>query len=97
MPIAAVTAEYGAGGLGTRLDYQLANGEAWEFVTGPCSTLQDITRGAAAQGVNLQVHKGHVAKTADSGVPRDWYAITEWFPDRIVNPNEDEMNLPAGL
>lgn len=96
--VVGVTPEYGPDGMATRLEYRLANGETWEWAIDPRGTLQTMTRAAAAQGANCQVHKGHVSRVGDTRARKNWYSIIEWFPDRIVDdPSDVEMALPAGF
>ena len=97
-PISSIKTEYALDGMGSRVEYRLANGESWECVVGKNETLRDMTRMAAAQGSNCQVHKGAVGRVGDARPWRNRYAILEWFPDRLVNDASDmEIALPAGF
>jgi hypothetical protein len=97
-PIESVDTEYAPDGMGSRVEYHLANGERWECVVGADETLRDMTRAAAAQGSNCQVHKGAVRRVGDTRSWRNRYAILEWFPDRLVNnASDEELLLPAGF
>jgi hypothetical protein len=97
-PVASVETKYGPDGMGSHVEYRLANGERWECLVGRDETLRDMTRAAAAQGSNCQIHKGSVGRVGDARSWRNRYAILEWFPDRLVNnASDEEIALPAGF
>lgn len=96
--VAAIKAETRADGLGSRLEYQLANGESWESVVEKNGTNMDLLATAREQGSSAQLHKGHVGPVGETRRRRAWYSILEWFPERMVTDAPDaEIALPAGF
>jgi len=94
----SIKTQYKADGLGSRLEYHLANGETWESVVEQNGTMIDLLNTARQQGASAQVHKGHVGPLGESRRRRAWYSILEWFPERLVMDASDaEIALPDGF
>ena len=85
-----------ANGLGRRIEYRLANGELWEFVTQ--ATLMDYLTQARAAGSSTQVHKGYVGRVGETRKRRNAYSIQEWVPERLRNDAVESNDIvPRGF
>lgn len=93
-PVESVKAETTREGLGSRLEYHLANGETWEFVAEANGAMKDMIALAKRLGSKAQVHKGHVGRVGERRRRRNWYSIQEWFPDRLAAGARDVSETP---
>lgn len=95
--IDSIHTETGPDGLGKRVEYRLANGEAWEFVT--TTTLMDMLKHARAAGSTAQLHKGYFQRVGETRKRRNAYSIQEWVPERMVDnaPEAVEGDIPRGF
>jgi hypothetical protein len=95
--IDSIETQSDANGLGRRVEYRLANGERWEFVTQ--NTLMDMLAQARALGSTVQIHKGYFGRVGEIRRRRNWYSIQEWVPERLRNdaPEADHEDVPRGF
>ena len=95
--IDSIKTETDPDGLGRRIEYQLANGETWEFATQ--STLMDMLAKARAAGSTVQVHKGYLGRVGEQRRRRNWYSIQEWVPERLRNDAQEAAHgdVPRGF
>lgn len=95
--IVNIETELGDDGLGKRVEYTLANGEKWEFIT--TTTLMDMLKHARQAGSDVRLHKGYFQRVGENRKRRNWYSIQEWVPQRMVNnaPEAVEGDTPRGF
>ena len=95
--IDSIETETGPDGLGKRVEYRLANGEIWEFIT--TTTLMDMLKQARALGSDAQLHKGYVQRVGETRKRRTWYSIQEWVAERLRNDalEATEKDVPRGF
>src|SRR5262249_47618335 len=84
-------------GFVSRIDYELANGETWEFVTEKNGDLIDQHLMGRRAGVNWFNHKGYTGKLGEVRQRMNWYSLQEVLPDRLgLERHAAELQLDRG-
>lgn len=90
-PILSKEVTWRPDGFADRVQYNLANGETWEFCLEDRGILRSQWEMAQATGQNFRVHKGTANRVGETRKRRVHYALVEIFPDRIGRSAKEVM------